>query len=334
MKNNYLITDLGPHLLVDHSLHRPSRPWGSWVMGLALWAAVLGILCWISLGVAHAQSTQSDPMVMKVYPDGTKVVLRWSEVGKQVDNGEKYGGAPRIVAYDPAKEGIVPIGENSDSSPGNLPVPSSTPVVSPESPAKMDYSKTNPDNFVENLFTPKEGFSLKASAGPAWTSAIKTSVLNPTGNGVNYRLTLVGDPGIRFDVAPGYNFNEYIRFEVETAFIYNKGHRATLSGGDLGGETVSEYENNRFGFSSSSGYQVPIIPQLAFTIPIENCPVRPFFGGGFGPSWLSLTYENVFGSGKIFTPAVGIVLGRHSQVWTSTLLKGLIYPFPIKPWGQ
>ena len=115
MKNNVLISDLGPHLLTDYSSHRPISSWSSWLMGVALWAATLAILCWISLGVAQAETTPSDPLVMKVYPDGTKVVLRWSEVGKQVDNGEKFGGAPRIVAYDPAKGGIVPIGESQTS---------------------------------------------------------------------------------------------------------------------------------------------------------------------------------------------------------------------------
>jgi len=245
--------------------------------------------------------SNNDPYVMKIYPDGTKVIVRWSEIGKQVDNGEKFGGSPRIVAYDPAKDGVVQIGEPAQkTAPASTTpaIPASSSVVSPEQPAKMDYSKVNPDSYVDNLFTPKEGFSLKASAGPAWISAIKTTVLSPLGNGVNYRLTMVGDPGIRFDVSPGYNFNEYVRFEVETAFIYNKGHRATLSGGDLGGQTISDYENNRFGFSSSGGYQVPIIPQIAFTVPIDDCPVRPSFGGGFGPSWLSLSYENVYGSGE------------------------------------
>ena len=47
--------------------------------------------------------SSSDPYVMKVYPDGTKLMVRWSEIGKAVDNGEKYGGPPKIVAYDSQK---------------------------------------------------------------------------------------------------------------------------------------------------------------------------------------------------------------------------------------
>jgi len=248
------------------------------------------------MAVAAPQATESDPLVMKIYPDGTKVVLRWSEVGKQIDSGEKYGGAPRIVAYDPAKDGVVPIGEPSQKpQPANSSssIPSPSTVVSPDQPAKMDYSKADPDTYQENLFTPKDGFSLRASAGPAWTSAIKFQ----SGGNVNYNAQLASNPGIRFDCAPGYNFNEYVRFEVEGAFIYNKGHRATVSGGDIDGN-ISAYENNRFGFSGSGIIQVPIIPQIAFSIPIENSPVRPVFGGGFGPNWLSATIEGVdFGDG-------------------------------------
>jgi opacity protein-like surface antigen len=244
-------------------------------------------------------TSPNDPMVMKIYPDGTKAVVRWSEIGKAVDNGEKHGGAPRIIAYDPGKDGIVPIGQPA----ATVPTPSSTLSQMPSESSVITPEQKNDQPIVEKtsdgyLWGSKEGFSLKGSAGPAWTSSINTTVQSPLGNGVNYKLALVSNPGIRFDVAPGYNFNEYFRFEVETAFIYNQGHRATISGGDLGGRKISDYENNRFGFSSSGAYQVPIIPQLVFTIPIDNAPVRPSFGGGFGPSWLSINYENAYGSGE------------------------------------
>jgi len=230
-------------------------------------------------------TSTNDPMVMKIYPDGTKVVVRWSEVGKAVDNGDKHGGSPRIIAYDPGKEGIVPIREQA------TPLKESQPaMVIPENKVDSPLVEKTNEGY---LWGPKDGFSLKASAGPAWTSTIKTTVLSPVDNGVNYNLSLVSNPGIRFDLAPGYNFNEFVRFEVETAFIYNQAHRATVSGGDLGGEEFTAYENNRFGFSSSGMYQVPIIPQVVFTIPIDDVPIRPYFSGGFGPSWLSINVQDV-----------------------------------------
>ena len=81
---------------------------------------ITAILAFTSPVVALAEpavtTSTNDPMVMKVYPDGTKIVVRWSEIGKAVDNGEKHGGAPRIIAYNPGKEGIVPIGQPAASA--------------------------------------------------------------------------------------------------------------------------------------------------------------------------------------------------------------------------
>jgi opacity protein-like surface antigen len=257
---------------------------------------VITLIAILATAVGSVQATDpavttstNDPMVMKIYPDGTKVVVRWSEVGKAVDNGEKHGGSPRIIAYDPGKEGIVPIGQTATPL-----KESQSDMVIPESKVDKPLIEKTNDGYI---WGPIDGFSLKASAGPAWISAINTTLLNPFGGGINYNLALVGNPGIRFDVAPGYNFNEYFRFEVETAFIYNQGHRATLSGGNLGGNKFSDYENSRFGFSSSGAYQVPIIPQVVFTIPVDDVPIRPYFSGGFGPSWLSINYIDVAGTG-------------------------------------
>jgi opacity protein-like surface antigen len=38
-------------------------------------------------------------LVIKVYPDGTKVLLKSSEVGTTNDNGAAYGGPPKIMPY-------------------------------------------------------------------------------------------------------------------------------------------------------------------------------------------------------------------------------------------
>ena len=85
----------------------------------------------VALAEPAVTTSTNDPMVMKIYPDGTKVVVRWSEIGKAVDNGEKHGGAPRIIAYDPGKEGIVPIGQDSACKPSPSTAPSAcTPMLS------------------------------------------------------------------------------------------------------------------------------------------------------------------------------------------------------------
>ena len=170
MKKSHLIRSLGPNLLQDHSFRR--HP-GTFRHSIAFWVALLGLLSCIGYGVAHAQAKDSDPMVMKVYPDGTKVILRWSEVGKGVDQGEKYGGAPRIVAYDPTKDGIVPIGETAPKAgtATNVVAQGSGSVVKPERPAKMDYTNADPKDYEES-FGPNEGFGFRTSVG-ACLSAIR-----------------------------------------------------------------------------------------------------------------------------------------------------------------
>jgi len=270
MKNNYLITDLGPHILVDHSQITSPHPWKSWIVGLALWVATLGVLCWLSLGVAQAETTPSDPLVMKVYPDGTKVVLRWSEVGKQVDNGEKFGGAPRIVAYDPVKDGIVPIGEagqktESTATPGAI--PSSSSVVSPDQPAKMDYTNANPDDF--DNYGPMEGFGLRTDVGVAFQQSL-------SGRESGNYFTSTFQPGIRFDIEPFYNVTDWFSVGVEAAFIHN-----TVQSISVEGNTV--YRGNP-DFGNGDLYQVPILLNTRFQFPSDG-PLRGFVGAGVGANW-------------------------------------------------
>ena len=84
MKNVHIIRSLGPNLIQDHSLRHHSGFVGTLSHSLMFWMALLGLLLWIGFGVAHGQSQGSDPMVMKIYPDGTRVIVRWSEIGKAV----------------------------------------------------------------------------------------------------------------------------------------------------------------------------------------------------------------------------------------------------------
>ena len=272
MKNSYLIRSLGPNLLQDHSLRNHPSPL---FHSLVFWVAFLGLLSCIGYGVAHAQTKDSDPLVMKVYPDGTKVILRWSEVGKGVDNGEKYGGAPRIVAYDPAKDGIVPIGETSPKAGAatNTVAQGSGSVVTPEQPAKMDYSKVNPDNF--DNYGPKEGFGFRTAVGVAFQQTTSGRSINDLGTGTDY-TTITFQPGIRFDLEPYYNILDWFSVGVESAFIYNKIHSITTNGDAV-------YQGSPQ-FGNGSFYQVPILANVRFQLPTDG-PVRAHWGGGFGGVW-------------------------------------------------
>jgi len=315
MKNNYLITDLGPHILVDHSQITSPRPWKSWIVGLALWAATLGVLYWLSLGVAQAETTPSDPLVMKVYPDGTKVVIRWSEVGRQVDNGEKYGGAPRIVAYDPAKDGIVPIGESSqkaESTATPAAVPNSSSVVSPEQTAKMDYTHADPANYDPDA-GPLEGFTFRTATGVAFQQPLSgrdsNGLLGDATPGYN---KIVFQPGIRFDLEPAYNVTDWFRVGMETAFIYNQIHSVTVNGDGIynGGSTIG---NGGF-------YQVPILANVGFHFPSEG-PVRGYVGGGTGAAWNVLQISTA--GGAPYTSYQWNFVWQVTAGFTYTVMKGL-----------
>ena len=103
MNNSHLIRNLGPNLLQDHSLRHHNLVWKNLSHSVAFWMTVLGLLSCIGYGIAHAETTNADPMVVKIYPDETKLLLRSSEAQKTADKGENFGGAPKFFTYHPSK---------------------------------------------------------------------------------------------------------------------------------------------------------------------------------------------------------------------------------------
>ena len=238
------------------------------------------ILALLSSAVALAEPSvtpsTNDPMVMKIYPDGTKVVVRWSEIGKAVDNGEKHGGAPRIIAYEPGKDGIVPIGQPA----GTVPTPSSTPapmpsptsVVTPESSSGVN---TTPSPMSDtDDYGPMEGFGLRSNVGVAFQQTQAGRQINRNGSS-NYQ-SVTFQPGIRFDIEPFYNVTDWFSVGVESAFIYNQLHSF-----QTGNNTI--YSGSP-ALGSGALYQVPILANVRFQFPSEG-PFRGFCGGGVGGVW-------------------------------------------------
>ena len=226
-----------------------------------------------AVGLAEPAVTTStnDPMVMKIYPDGTKVVVRWSELGKAVDNGEKHGGAPRIIAYDPGKDGIVPIGQPAAkvSTPSSTPtpMPPSTSVVTPES-SKTVNSTPSPMSDTDD-YGPMEGFGLRTDVGVAFQQSL-------SGRESGDYFTTTFQPGIRFDIEPFYNVTDWFSIGVQTAFIHN-----TVQSVSTNGDTV--YRGNP-DLGNGDLYQVPILLNTRFQFPTEG-PIRWFLGGGVGGNW-------------------------------------------------
>ena len=216
-------------------------------------------------------ASTNDPMVMKIYPDGTKVVVRWSEIGKAVDNGEKYGGAPRIIAYDPGKVGIVPIGQATAtvSTPPSTPTPvlPRTSVVTPES-SKTVNTTPSPMSDTDD-YGPIEGFGLRTDVGVAFQQSL-------SGRESGDYFTTTFQPGIRFDIEPFYNVSDWFSIGVEAAFIHN-----TVQSVSTNGDSV--YRGNP-DLGNGDLYQVPILLNTRFQFPTEG-PIRWFFGSGVGGNW-------------------------------------------------
>ena len=257
------------------------------VTGFVFWMGLIGLVLWIGIGSVRAEvgpgGQAGDPMVMKIYPDGTKLVLRWSEVGKTIDNGEKFGGAPRIVAYDPVKDGIVPIGEpsqKSDAAATNAVAQVPGSAVLAEQPAKMDYTKTDPD--MVNIEGPMEGFGFRTHTGVAFQQV--QSYRSAGGRVYN---TLTFNPGIRFDLEPFYNIYDWFAVGLETAFIYNTVHSYSQNG-DF------QYQGHP-DFGNGGLYQVPVLANVRFQYPSEG-PWKGFVTGGFGGVWDYLTVSTRHGS--------------------------------------
>ena len=232
----------------------------------------------MAVGSVHAAdpsvtTSTNDPMVMKIYPDGTKVVVRWSEIGKAVDNGEKHGGSPRIIAYDPGKEGIVPIGQGASAQPASEPVssrlPTSSSVVAPESTKSIE-STPAPMSDTES-YGPEEGFVLRSAVGASFQQPLS----GRSGSGRTYDK-FIFQPGIRFDLEPGYNVNDWFRAGLETSFIYNQLHSVSTGGSML--------YNGAKNLGNGGFYQVPVLANVTFTYPSDG-PIRGYLGGGIGGAW-------------------------------------------------
>jgi len=276
-----------------------------------------------AVGLAEPAVTTStnDPMVMKIYPDGTKVVVRWSEIGKAVDNGEKHGGAPRIIAYDPGKDGIVPIGQpaaTASSAPAPLP---SAFVVTPESSKTVD---TPPSPMSDNdTYGPIEGFGFRSNVGVAFQQSQSLRVLD---GGESVYNSITFQPGIRFDIEPFYNLTDWFSVGVESAFIYNQIHSIQI-------DDVTVYSGDP---SLGNGvlYQVPILANVRFQFPSDG-PFRGFCGGGVGGVWDFTTVSTAAGNltsyqwNYTFQLATGFTYNVAPGLNLETSFKALCTPNPL-----
>ena len=275
----------------------------------------------VVLAEQSVATSTNDPMVMKIYPDGTKVVVRWSEIGKAVDNGEKHGGAPRIIAYDPGKDGIVPIGQpaaTASSAPAPLP---SAFVVTPESSKTVD---TPPSPMSDNdTYGPIEGFGFRSNVGVAFQQSQSLRVLD---GGESVYNSITFQPGIRFDIEPFYNLTDWFSVGVESAFIYNQIHSVQI-------DDVTVYSGDP-SLGNGALYQVPILANVRFQFPSDG-PFRGFCGGGVGGVWDFTTVSTAAGNltsyqwNYTFQLATGFTYNVAPGLNLETSFKALCTPNPL-----
>lgn len=248
----------------------------------------------LALAEQSVATSTNDPMVMKIYPDGTKVVVRWSEIGKAVDKGEKHGGSPRIIAYDPGKDGIVPIGQNSAVSTPD-PLASQSPATSV---SNSSFVSTENNDSMSKL----SGFYVGPEIGAAFQQDVNLQ-------DVNFDTTILGadvlgsaggsltmSAGIRFNVPIGYQPVEWFAIEFAPGIIWNQlsSYNLALNGTIDGGAQQSVTLPIDL---EGSYYQVPLVVNFIFKIPTDS-PWVPYIGGGIGASytymnWTRISYAGV-----------------------------------------
>ena len=251
----------------------------------------------VALAEPAVTTSTNDPMVMKIYPDGTKVVVRWSEIGKAVDSGEKHGGAPRIIAYDPGKEGIVPIGQNPAS---NTPTPLASQSPASAVSSSSFVSNTNKENPAE-----LSGFYFGPELGVAFQQDVnlQSVSLSTTVSGVGLAGTAGGslsmDAGIRFNLPIGYQPVDWFAVEFAPGIIWNKMSAWNLElNGSANGNSGTVSGELNLPIDVEGGYfQVPLVVNFIFKIPTDS-PWVPYIGGCIGASftymnWTRLSYGGI-----------------------------------------
>ena len=117
-----------------------------WVWSVLLrWRAVILFIFCFSVWV-HAE--ESDPFMVKQYPDGTRVKVRWSQVDAWYDSGGQHGGPPKIRTMredeEDLPEEVPPAHPPPRPAPSAVPAPALATPTATTGPASVESSAAAP----------------------------------------------------------------------------------------------------------------------------------------------------------------------------------------------
>jgi len=198
-------------------------------------------------------------LVTKEYPDGTRQVVRWTDLGAGgIDKGEAHGGAPKIVPFDANKDGFTPNG------------------LTNATPAQTGFSVTgNSNGNTQPLMRPKPVEAYEPDLLYA-RFQIGVSILNDQSvqqiDGVSTTTNLTFDPGLRGMLEIGGNLMEYLALEGNIGAVWNSCNQG----------------------STAALFQVPAMIGLLgkYPIQVDDGPkLTPYFGIDGGIS--ALLYDSL-----------------------------------------
>jgi len=84
----------------------------------------------------------ADAKMLKIYPDGTRVSLRWSELDSAPDEGKGFGGPPKIVPYEAPNGGGASPNQGAPAPAGSFTTSVENPTVRKIQPGRSGASHT------------------------------------------------------------------------------------------------------------------------------------------------------------------------------------------------
>ena len=155
---------------------------------------------------------------------------------------------------------------------------------------EKEFVVANPSSCLGPYVRTDLGFAFPNNL--ASSQALSGSVLpGVTGNLVNPSISV--NPGLRFDVAPGYNFNDWLGAEFSAGILYNgldhlNGSGSVTMDGNSTPVTVGDS-----GVSLTGRYlQVPALASAVFRWPGQG-RWKPFLSTGFGMAYSQLQITQV-----------------------------------------